>query len=103
VSFQVHDEVRHAHQGILERLYVRRWTGSKSMRRNRGWSARTQPNVALHPSVRIEERRQDIGKTKPAISHAAIVFRIIALEPDMGSVRQQPSLPAPPELSCLTR
>ncbi len=46
------------------------------------------PNVTLHPSVRIEERRQDIGKTEPAISHAAIVFRIIPLEPDMGSVRQ---------------
>ena len=36
----------------------------------------------------IEERRQDIGKTEPAFSHAAIVFRIIPLEPDMGSVRQ---------------
>ena len=51
------------------------------------------PNVTLHPSVRIEERRQNFGKTEPAISHAAIVFRIIPLEPDMGSVRQQPSLP----------
>jgi len=46
------------------------------------------PNVTLHPSVRIEERRQNFGKTEPAISHAAIVFRIIPLEPDMGSVRQ---------------
>jgi hypothetical protein len=51
------------------------------------------PIVSLHPSVRIEERRQDIGKTEPAFSRAAIVFRIIPLEPDMGSVRQWHSLP----------
>ena len=51
------------------------------------------PIVTRHHSVRIEECRQDIGKTEPAISHAAIVFRIIPLKPDMGSVRQQPSLP----------
>jgi hypothetical protein len=46
------------------------------------------PIVTVHPSVRIEERRQDIGKTEPAIAHAAIVYRIIPLEPFMGSVGQ---------------
>jgi hypothetical protein len=46
------------------------------------------PNVPHDPSVRIEERRQDIGKTEPAFPHAAIAFRVIPLEPDMGSVRQ---------------
>ena len=49
---------------------------------------RPSPVVALHPSVRIEEGRQNIGKAEPAITHAAFVFRIIPLEPDMGSVRQ---------------
>ena len=33
----MHGEVRHAHQGTLERLEVRRRSGSRSMRRNRGW------------------------------------------------------------------
>jgi hypothetical protein len=46
------------------------------------------PIVTLHPSVRIEERRQDIGKTEPAFPRTAIVFPVIPLEPGMGSIRQ---------------
>ena len=51
------------------------------------------PIVTLHPSLRIAERRQDIGKAEPAFTLAAIVFRIIPLEPDLGSVRQWANLP----------
>jgi hypothetical protein len=31
VSFRVHGEVRHAHEGILERLEVRRWPAAKAL------------------------------------------------------------------------
>jgi hypothetical protein len=46
------------------------------------------PIVTLQPSVGIEERRKDFDKAEPAFSHAAVVLRIIPLEPDMGNVRQ---------------
>ena len=49
--------LRHAHQGILERLEVRRWPGSRSIRRSRGWFSRALSASTASGTRSITRRR----------------------------------------------
>ena len=105
--FNVHGEVRHAHQGILERLEVRRWPSAKApeqpgsfdlsdhrlrfrardgaaSQRHIGGGSRAGRSASVHRAcISIMERKVPIGKVSPGWwigdRHSATVRVMVAL------------------------